>query len=316
MTNTLVVALAMSLVVVQDVSAHGYVNGIVIDGETVYPGNAPGHYTIASPIRMVSNNGPVQNISDLDLACGRGAQSAQLDAQVAPGSVVSFAWVSGAGGNWEHETGPILTYMALCGSSTTCADFNASGAQWFKIDQVGKKNDDAGWVQEDIMNGAPINVTIPSDLAAGSYLIRNEIISLQNAMAPGGAEFFPSCTQLQIIGSGTGSSTSTVHFPGAYNASDPGILVDVYTDPHAVYVFPGPPIATLVDAATEMNWASLPAFPTEDARQSDPISDTSAGDDKWDSTSAIEPVLPRHLYHSRVMGRVHSNPHAGLALFG
>lgn len=48
---------------------------------------------------MVSNNGPVQNISDLDLACGRGAQSAQLDAQVAPGSVVSFAWVSGAGGN-------------------------------------------------------------------------------------------------------------------------------------------------------------------------------------------------------------------------
>lgn len=63
MTNALVVALAMSLVVVQDVSAHGYVNGIVIDGETVYPGNAPGHYTSQRPKHVqlsVSLNAVVQ----------------------------------------------------------------------------------------------------------------------------------------------------------------------------------------------------------------------------------------------------------------
>lgn len=48
-------------------------------------------------------------------------------------------------------------------------------------------------------------------------------------MAHGGAEFFPSCTQLLILGNGTEvpAPNSTVRFPGAYNETDPGILVDV-----------------------------------------------------------------------------------------
>lgn len=43
----------------------------------------------------------------------------------------------------------MLTYMASCGS-TTCDKFDASGAQWFKVDQVGKKSDGSAWVQQDI----------------------------------------------------------------------------------------------------------------------------------------------------------------------
>ena len=48
-------------------------------------------------------------------------------------------------------------------------------------------------------------------------------------MAPGGAEFFPSCTQLRILGNGSEvpAPNSIVRFPGAYNATDPGILFDV-----------------------------------------------------------------------------------------
>lgn len=48
-------------------------------------------------------------------------------------------------------------------------------------------------------------------------------------MAPGGAEFFPSCTQLRVLGNGTEipAPNSTVSFPGRYNATDPGILYDV-----------------------------------------------------------------------------------------
>lgn len=99
-----------------------------------------------------------------------------------------------------------------------------------------------------------------------------QIIGLQNAMTPGGAEFFPSCTQLRVIGNATGvpPTYDTVLLPGAYSATDPGILVDVsrpircrfhtrlcvdacgaaqaYTNPNASYVFPGPPIATLMNA--------------------------------------------------------------------
>lgn len=48
------------------------------------------------------------------------------------------------------SAGPLLTYMASCGS-TTCDKFDSTSAKWFKIDQVGTKAGDANtWVQADI----------------------------------------------------------------------------------------------------------------------------------------------------------------------
>ena len=72
----------------------------------------------------------------------------------------------------------------------------------------------------------PANVTIPSTIASGNYLLRSELISLQLAMTLGGAEFYPGCVQLSIGGSGTGSATSSEEctFPGCYSDSDPGIF--------------------------------------------------------------------------------------------
>lgn len=40
----------------------------------------------------------------------------------------------------------------------------------------------------------------------------------------GGAEFYPSCTQVRVSGSGNGAPNATVSFPGAYSDSDPGIF--------------------------------------------------------------------------------------------
>ncbi len=85
----------------------------------------------------------------------------------------------------------------------------------------------------DAVNGAAAEVTLPSNLAAGNYLIRHEIIALHNAQAEGGAEFYASCTQLKVGGSGTGtpSSNDLVQLPGAYSDTDPGILIDVRVIP-------------------------------------------------------------------------------------
>jgi len=47
----------------------------------------------------------------------------------------------------------------------------------------------------------------------------------------GGAEFYPSCTQVQISGSGTGTPNDTVMFPGGYSDSDPGIYVPDVSHP-------------------------------------------------------------------------------------
>ena len=98
------------------------------------------------------------------------------------------------------------------------------------------------------MAGAQADVTIPSTLAPGNYIIRHEIISLQNAVAEGGAEFYPACTQLNVGGSQTGAPTADelVSFPGAYSDTDPGIFDPSVYDTSGVYVFPGPPIAAFV----------------------------------------------------------------------
>ena len=96
--------------------------------------------------------------------------------------------------------------------------------------------------------GAVANSSIPKNLAPGNYLIRHEIITLQLAVSVGGAEFYPSCSQLRVGGDQTGTpkSSDLVSLPGAYSDTDPGIYTpDVY-NPGFIYTFPGPPIASFI----------------------------------------------------------------------
>lgn len=121
----------------------------------------------------------------------------------------------------------MLTYMASCGS-TTCDQFDATTAKWFKIQEIGlDSSTESGWAQADLMNGTPANITLPSNLAPGNYLLRHEIIALHLANTMGGAEFYPSCSQIIVGGSGTGkpSDDELVSLPGAYSDNDPGIYV-------------------------------------------------------------------------------------------
>ncbi|KAI8995240.1 glycosyl hydrolase family 61-domain-containing protein [Trametes punicea] len=240
MKTAVVLALPL-LAAVPFVSAHGYVASVTIDGKS-YQGNTPYSYSVQSPIRMINDVSPVKGTNNTNLSCGQGAQNAALVAAANPGSTVSFQWVSGSGGNWPHSVGPLLTYMASCGSAG-CVNFNSSNAQWFKIEQVGQQSDGT-WAMALLNQGFPAEVQLPSNIAPGEYLIRHEIIALQNAMSLGGVEFYPSCTQLKIGGSQTGTPDQTVSFPGAYHDSDPGLLVDVY-DLKTPYVFPGPPVSNL-----------------------------------------------------------------------
>jgi hypothetical protein len=95
------------------------------------------------------------------------------------------------------------------------------------------------------VNGGPVSVTLPATVAPGDYLVRHEIISLQLAVSVGGAEFYPSCTQIRVSGSQTGTPNQTVSFPGAYNDNDPGIYDPNVYNPGSDYVFPGPPVSNL-----------------------------------------------------------------------
>ncbi|PFH48347.1 lytic polysaccharide monooxygenase, partial [Amanita thiersii Skay4041] len=228
------------------VAAHGNLMQITVDGK-VYKGNAPNAKPTASVIRQLSENGPVKGTNNPNLACGMNSKNADLMADAMPGSTISFTWGGGGGNKFPHAIGPSLTYLASCGSGS-CANFDASKAQWFKISQVGRKSDGT-WVIAGLSDGT-VSVKLPSTLPPGNYLARNEIITLQGATSKGGAEFYPSCAQIKVGGSGTGKvqQSDLVTFPGAYHEDDPGIYVpDVFSPGQTSYAFPGPPVAAIAD---------------------------------------------------------------------
>lgn len=241
-------ALAISTLV----SAHGFVQQVTIDG-TVYKGNNLNVGTpVPSIIRLVSTNSPVKGSSNPALNCGQDAQFASLVGNANPGSQLEILWVGGTDGtsNWPHNTGPLMHYMAKCDGS--CSTYNSTNAEWFKISELGLEADGNTWYQANLNSRAPANVTIPSTLAPGNYLLRAEIISLQLAMSPGGAEFYPACIQLQIGGSQTQGPTSSEEclFPGCYSDNDPGILTPNIYNPPIQYTFPGPPVASFVNTGS------------------------------------------------------------------
>ncbi|KAF8884109.1 glycoside hydrolase family 61 protein [Infundibulicybe gibba] len=243
------VALFLPLFTAACASAHGFVSKVTIDGKA-YTGGIGMSNGATSIIRQVSEQDPIKGATNPSVNCGTNAKPSTLVGDANPGSEIDFDWTTADGGKWPHNTGPMLTYMASCGS-TTCDKYDSGQAKWFKTQQVGRKAPGQDWAQIDIMNGAPAKVFIPSNITPGNYLIRHEIIALHLGVSLGGAEFYVSCTQLRIGGNGNGapSANELVSLPGAYSDNDPGIFdpsVQVY-DPNAAYVFPGPNIASFVN---------------------------------------------------------------------
>jgi cellulase len=117
---------------------------------------------------------------------------------------------------------------------------------WFKIFQDGwakgsSVGDNDYWGVKDLNACCgKMDVKIPSDLAAGDYLLRAEVIALHTAGSSGGAQLYMACYQLSVTGTGT-ATPPTVKFPGAYKASDPGILVNIHAT-LSTYVVPGPTV--------------------------------------------------------------------------
>lgn len=81
--------------------------------------------------------------------------------------------------------------------------------------------------------------TIPKNIPSGKYLVRVESIALHQAQAPGGAQFYLSCAQVEVIGGGSGTPGPLVAFPGAYKINDPGLIWS-YSPVRATYTAPGP----------------------------------------------------------------------------
>jgi len=251
-------ALAALSLLVPSVLGHGYVQTIVTKSPSAtWPGWNPNVDPYLSPtpqrvMRKIPGNGPVTDLSLIDVQCngytdgGFATAPAGLSASVAAGSQIALNWTT-----WpDSHVGPIITYMAKVPSGQSVTSWlPGTSAVWFKVAAAGKTGSGTttGWAATDGLTATNsiYTFTVPAALAPGQYIIRHEIIALHAAYTYPGAQVYPDCIQVTVTGSGTKTPASPylVAFPGAYTASTPGIVYDVYTNTSA-YPIPGPAIWT------------------------------------------------------------------------
>jgi len=173
------------------------------------------------------------------MTCGwlpSAAKAANRKCPIAAGSSIGIQWHHNSIAASDDiidpsHKGPLMVYLAKSDSG--------SGAVWFKIYQDGYSN--GQWaVDRLIANRGRVDVTIPSDIAPGNYLLRGEIIALHSANGLNGAQPYVGCVELTISGSGS-ATPSAVSIPGAYSPTDPGILFNLYTTITS-YPIPGPAV--------------------------------------------------------------------------
>ncbi|CAG7854195.1 Probable endo-beta-1,4-glucanase D Short=Endoglucanase D; AltName: Full=Carboxymethylcellulase D; AltName: Full=Cellulase D; Flags: Precursor [Serendipita indica DSM 11827] len=194
-------------------------------------------------VRLPQNNNPVTSVTSNDIACNAGAASSSGLCSVKPGDKVTVEMHQQPGQRTcANEAiggahyGPVIIYMAKVSDAKTAV---GSSAGWFKVSEMGLASNNPNYYGSQVLNDncGHYTFTVPN-VAPGNYLLRAEVIALHVASSVGGAQFYMTCFQLSVGGSGTGSP-STVKLPGAYGASDPGILYTLWMS-SKIYTIPGP----------------------------------------------------------------------------
>jgi cellulase len=230
-------ATAATLAMATTVSAHAQVYGLWVNGED--QGDGRNTY-----IRSPANNNPVKDLSSPDLVCNvNGGKAAPKFAKAAAGDEITFEWYHNTRGDdiidGSHK-GPIITYVA------PYTENDGTGAIWTKIAEDGY--DGSEWaVDKLIKNKGKATFTLPSALKAGKYIVRQEIIAHHesnvafNSNSARGAQFYPSCAQVEVTGSGTAVPDEKFDFNKGYTYSDKGIVFDIYSFSGS-YSIPGPAV--------------------------------------------------------------------------
>jgi len=186
------------------------------------------------------SNGPVTDVNSISFRCNvDGATKSASTQTVAAGSTIGFT----AASSISHP-GTLQFYLAKVPSGKTAATWDGSGSVWFKIYGQGPGGLGTSALTWPSQGATQVSVKLPSALPSGEYLFRVEHIALHSASSAGGAQFYISCGQINVTGGGNGSPGPMVAFPGAYKATDPGLMINIYYPIPKTYTLPGPPVWT------------------------------------------------------------------------
>ncbi|KAK2764259.1 hypothetical protein FQN54_008951 [Arachnomyces sp. PD_36] len=237
-------SLVGALALASQAAAHGYVKNLNVDGKDFggylvdkypYTDKKPdtiGWSNAATDLGFVDGSG----YSSGDIICHKEGQPGSTSANVAAGGTVKWDWTE-----WpESHHGPVITYMANCNGD--CTNVDKSSLKFFKIEEAGLIDGSSApgkWASDKLIsNGNTWEVTVPSSLAAGNYVMRHEIIGLHSAGNENGAQNYPQCINLKVTGGGSDNPEGTLG-TALYTPTDPGIKVSIYESLDN-YQIPGP----------------------------------------------------------------------------
>ena len=139
--------------------------------------------------------------------------------------------------------GPCAVYMKQVESAI--ANNTAAGNGWFKIYSDDYDSSTGKWCTEKIIaSSGYLSVSIPSDIQGGYYLVRSELLALQQAdKTPADPQFYVGCAQVFLSSTSASTSPSTVSIPGYVDMSNPAMTFNIYDEPMKL-PFPtfGPPV--------------------------------------------------------------------------
>ncbi|KAK3940008.1 glycoside hydrolase family 61 protein [Diplogelasinospora grovesii] len=241
---------------VPDVLAHGGLANYTV-GETWYRGydpDLPAADQLGQPWmiqRQWASIDPIFSVDDKYMACNKPGVPPPSYIPIQAGeNITAVYWY------WLHPVGPMTAWLAYC-PRDDCTEVDVNQAEWFKIWEAGLLEGpnlaEGIWYQKQFQHwdGSPDlwPVTIPKSLKPGLYMVRHEILSIHIENKP---QFYPECAHLNITGTGTVLPPKEYlkKFPGAYDANDPSININVYATNTTNYTIPGGPIwdgFTIVD---------------------------------------------------------------------
>lgn len=197
---------------------------------------------------------PVTDMTSTDMVCGKnGLTAVGRTIELSAGDTISMlhrSWADGAepGVIDSNHKGPTAVYLkkiAEPGSADPwTANGDGSGDGWFKISWDGLDLSDSTWGVDDMINsGGYTAATLPGDLSDGYYLVRDEVLSLQNR--DGGTinpQFFIGCVQVYVSGGSGTAAPTTVAIPGHVEAGNPSVTYDINVTPLTAYPEFGPSV--------------------------------------------------------------------------
>ncbi|GJC81421.1 endo-beta-1,4-glucanase D [Colletotrichum liriopes] len=189
-------ALALTASMANMVAGHAIFQQLWVNGED----------QASTCVRMPASNSPIEDPTSNNMRCNAGSAAATSTCGVKAGDTITVEMhqhndrdcTKEAIGGAHH--GPVMAYLSAV-DDAAAAD---GSTPFFKIFESGYFAENKTWGNDLINEGCgKQNIVIPSDIAPGDYLLRAETVALHAAGSANGAQYYMSCYQLKIEGTGT-----------------------------------------------------------------------------------------------------------------